>query len=204
MRKVRDVICLSAKGQSKRFFRASKSKLIKFRSAKVRKRSGSSKLNFGASSILMYGMLLGLSICALGFFLLPYVSGESSSYTIENNAWMYMRIVAFSLLVVSSLAGFFSELMIKSWSVLLWVMLFVVDCGSATGGRAGGGFSIIMGFFDPIYPYADWTSTIGISGLISLLVLPAMKLFVAVFRLWKRYQYGTKKSKSTVTLRFSQ
>ncbi len=204
MRKVRDVICLSAKGQSKRFFRASKSKLIKFRSAKVRKRSGSSKLNFGASSILMYGMLLGLSICALGFFLLPYVSGESSSYTIENNAWMYMRIVAFSLLVVSSLAGFFAELMIKSFSERLRDKIFDLECGSATSVPTLGVISIIMGFFDPIYPYADWTSTIGISGLISLLVLPAMKLFVAVFRLWKRYQYGTKKSKSTVTLRFSQ
>ena len=88
MRKVRDVICLSAKGQGKRFFRTSKSKLIKFRSAKTRKRSGSSKPNFGSLSILMYGTFFVLSMCVLGIFLLPYVSGESSSYTIENNAWM--------------------------------------------------------------------------------------------------------------------
>lgn len=204
MRKVRDVICLSAKGQGKRFFRTSKSKLIKFRSAKARKRSGSSKPNFGSLSILMYGTFFVLSMCVLGIFLLPYVSGESSSYTIENNAWMYVRIVAFSLLVASSLAGFFAELMIKSFSERLRGQVFDLECGSVNSVSALGVVSIIMGLFNPIYPHADWTSTIGISGLISLLFLPAMKLFVSAFRLWMRDQYGSKKSESTVTLRFSQ
>ena len=73
MGKVRDVICLSVRDQSKRFFRASKSKLIKFRSAKVRKRSGSSKLNFGSSSILM-ACFWGYQYVYWDFFFCPMLA----------------------------------------------------------------------------------------------------------------------------------
>ena len=155
---------------------------------------------WGRFSMKVYLALLVASIVV--FLYIAFVAFESRGvvYTDQNRLWIWLRLFAAFLLLLSSLFGLAGEYLSRSFSGKEREKMLLAPKSASLGGVVGLVLlSYIGSALRTVYPEAGWSAVLGVGTLASLLLLPPLNLFIIVFRLrvWDEHEQRKLRSKIT-------